>query len=219
MSASLYVYLYASASVYLRLFVSVYPFASASVYLRLSIWLRLLSICLSVCVCLSHLSHLSASVCHCLCVYPARSVCRPVYLSIGRSVITRYVCLWPVCLWPVCVRVCDYAAKLFCAASYFLGAAPSKSPVKQHSDTNHSANVDQAVCRYLSIVCRGLTFRDRRQFTRLWTRPTTIRDGRKNPDGFVDSRRFDSGCPQRNAFFNPLQAIPKNWSTYVLLLY
>ena len=71
------------------------------------------------------------------------------------------VCGLSVCGQSVCVRVCDYAAKPFCAASYFLGAAPSKSPVKQHSDTNHSANVGQAVCRYLSIVCRGLTFRDR----------------------------------------------------------
>ena len=71
--------------------------------LRLSICLRLLSICLPVCVCLLHLS---ASVCLCLCVYLARSVCRSVYLSIGRSVITRYVCLWPVCLWPVCLHVC-----------------------------------------------------------------------------------------------------------------
>ena len=59
-----------------------------------------------------------------------------------------------VCGQSLCVRVCD-AAKPFCAAFYFLGAAASKSPVKQHSDTNHSANVGQAIsgCRYLSIVC------------------------------------------------------------------
>ena len=176
--------------------------------LRLSICLRLLSICLSVCVCLSHLS---ASVCHCLCVYLARSVCRSVYLSIGRSVITRYVCLWPVCLWPVCVRVCDYAAKRFCATSYFLGAAPSKSPVKQHSDTNHSANVDQAVCRYLSIVCRGLTFRDCfGSFSRSGiASPTTTLDKRKPPDGSVDSWRFDSVCLRQTLFPNPYRLSEK----------
>ena len=50
-----------------------------------------------------------------------------------------------VCGQSVCVRVCDYAAKPFCAASYFLGAAPSKSPVKQHGDTDHSANVGQGL--------------------------------------------------------------------------
>jgi hypothetical protein len=53
------------------------------------------------------------------------------------------VCGLSVCSQSVCVRVCDYAAKSFCVAPYFLGAAPSKSLVKQHNDTNHSANVGQ----------------------------------------------------------------------------
>ena len=66
-----------------------------------------------------------------------------------------------VCGHSVCVRVCDYAAKPLCVASYSLGAAPNKPLVKQHSDTGHSANVVQVVCRYLLIVCRGLTPRDR----------------------------------------------------------
>ena len=132
-------------SVYLRLFVSIYPFASiclliAFVYLSASI------IYLSICMRLS-----IASICVCLPLPLCLScpVCLSVgHLPIGRSAITRYVCLWPVCGLSVCgqsvyVRVCDYAAKPFCAAYHFLGATPSKSPVKQHSDTNHSANVGQ----------------------------------------------------------------------------
>ena len=70
------------------------------------------------------------------------------------------VCGLSVCGQFVCVRVCDYAAKPFCAASYFLGAAPSKSPVKQHSDINHSANISQGSAGTFRSV-KGLTFRDR----------------------------------------------------------
>ena len=69
-----------------------------------------------------------------------------------------FVCGLSVCGQSVCVRVCDYATKPFCAASYFLGAALSKSPVKQHSDANHSANVGQGSA---GTFRRGLTFRDR----------------------------------------------------------
>ena len=54
-----------------------------------------------------------------------------------------FVCGLSVCGQFVSVRVCDYAPKPFCAASYFLGAAPNKSSVKQHNDTSHSANVGQ----------------------------------------------------------------------------
>ena len=113
------------------------------------------------------------------------------------------VCGLPVCGQFVCVRVCDYAAKPFCAASYFLGAAPSKSPVKQHSDTNHSANVDQGSAG---------TFRSSAEVSRsvaasaVYSRsglasPTTILDKRKTPDGFVDSRRFDAVRVCRERFF------------------
>ena len=141
----------------------VYPFASICLLIVLSICLRLLSTCLSVCVCLSH-----QSICVCLTLplcLPGR-VCLSVGLPVYRSVGNHSVCLSVACL-SVCgqfVCVCYYAAKSFCADSYFLGAAPSKSHVKQHSDTNHSANVGHMsvrVRRYLSIVCRGPTFRDR----------------------------------------------------------
>ena len=106
------------------------------------------------------------------------------------------VCGLSVCGQSVCVRVCDYAAKPFCAASYFLGAAPSKSPVKQHSDTNHSANVGQGSAgtfRSSAEVSRSVTA------SAVYSRsgiasPTTILDKRKTPDGFVDSQRSDSVC-------------------------
>ena len=133
-------------------------------------------VCLSVCVyCLSvYLSicmRLSiASICICLPLLLCLSgpVCLSVGLPVYRLVGNHSVCLSEACLsvaslgQSVCVRVCDYAAKPFCAASYFLGAAPSKSPVKQHSDTGQSfSQCRSGVCRYLSIVCRGLTFQDR----------------------------------------------------------
>ena len=153
----------------MRLHLSICVCLCLSIHLRLSICCLRLSICLRLSVYLYasvYRIYLRLSATASVSIWPGLSLCRSVYLSIGRSGITRYVCLWPVCLWPVCVRVCDYTARTlpFCAASYFLGAAPSKSPVKQHSDTNHSANVGQAVCGYLSIVCgylsivcRGLT--------------------------------------------------------------
>ena len=101
------------------------------------------------------------------------------------------VCGLSVCGQSVCVRVCDYAAKPFCAASYFLGAAPSKSPVKQHSDTNHSANVGQGFAgtfRSSAEVSRSVTALAVHSRSGLAS-PTTILDKRKTPDGFVDSRR------------------------------
>ena len=130
------------------------------------------------------------------------------------------VCGLSVCGQSVCVRVCDYAAKPFCAASYFLGAAPSKSPVKQHSDTNHSANVGQGSAgtfRSSAEVSRSVTA------SAVYSRsgiasPTTILDKRKTPDGFVDSQRSDSVCLSvGNAFSIPLEAVPKtDLSTFVL---
>ena len=120
-----------------------------------------------------------------------------------------------VCGQSVCVRVCDYAAKPFCAASYFLGAAPSKSPVKQHSDTNHSANVGQGSAgtfRSSAEVSRSVTA------SAVYSRsgiasPTKILDKRKTPDGFVDSRRFDPVCVCvcRERFFQTPTGYPKNW--------
>ena len=97
MSASVYLYLYASASV-------ICLSASVCVYLSICVYLSADCVCLSVCV--YYLSvylyaffyRIYLRVCHCLCVHLARSVCRSVYLPIGRSVITRCVCLWPVCL-------------------------------------------------------------------------------------------------------------------------
>ena len=122
------------------------------------------------------------------------------------------VCGLSVCGQSVCVRVCDYAAKPFCAASYFLGAAPSKSPVKQHSDTNHSANVGQGSAgtfRSSAEVSRSVTA------SAVYSRsgiasPTTILDKRKTPDGFVDSRRFDSVCCVSGTLFpNPYRLSQK----------
>ena len=97
---SIYLYLYASASVYLRLFVSVYPFASiylplASVYLFASI--IYLSICMRLFI---------ASICVCLPLPLCLS--GPVYLSVGlpvyRSVGNHSICLSVACL-SVCVHV------------------------------------------------------------------------------------------------------------------
>ena len=169
---------------------SVYPFASiylpfASVYLSASI--IYLSICMhlsiaSICVCLPLPLCLSGPV----CLSAGRSTC----LSVGRESLGMSVCGLSVCGQSVCVRVCDYAAKPFCAASYFLGAAPSKSPVKQHSDTNHSANVGQGSAgtfRSSAEVSRSVTAsaavdsRVRPQFlikgkpqTGLWTHGASI---------------------------------------------
>ena len=114
-------------------------------------------------------------------------------------------CGLSVCGQSVCVRVCDYAAKPFCAASYFLGAAPSKTRVKQHSDTNHLANVGQGSAgtfRSSAEVSRSVTA------SAVYSRsgiasPTTILDKRKTPDGFVDSWRFDSVCLRQTLFPNP----------------
>ena len=119
------------------------------------------------------------------------------------------VCGLSVCGQSVCVRVCDYAAKPLCAASYFLGAAPSKSPVKQHSDTNHSANVGQGSAgafRSSAEVSRSVTASAVHLRSGLAS-PTTILDKRKTPDGFVDSRRFDSVCVGR--FFQTPTCYPK----------
>ena len=130
------------------------------------------------------------------------------------------VCGLSVCGQSVCVRVCDYAAKPFRAASYFLGTAPSKSPVKQHSDTNHSANVGQGSAgtfRSSAEVSRSVTA------SAVYSRSgiaslTTILDKRRAPDGFVNSQRSDSVCLSvGNAFSIPLQAISKtDLSTFVL---
>ena len=120
------------------------------------------------------------------------------------------VCGLSVCGQSVCVRVCDYAAKPFCAASYFLGAAPSKSPVKQHSDTNHSANIGQGSAgtfRSSAEVSRSVTASAVYSRSGLAS-PTTILDKRKTPDGFVDSQRSDSVCLRR--FFNSPTGYPKN---------
>ena len=118
------------------------------------------------------------------------------------------------------MRICDYAAKPFCAVSYFLGAATTKSPVKQHSDTNHSANVGQGSAgtfRSSAEVSRSVTASAVHSRSGLAS-PTTIPEKLKTPDGFVDSRRFDSVCVcVGNAFSKPLQAIPKpDLSAFVL---
>ena len=65
------------------------------------------------------------------------------------------------------IYLCGLAAKLFCATSYFPGAAPSKSPVKQHTDTNHSVMLVRWFAGTFRSSAGGLTFRWRptnRQF-------------------------------------------------------
>ena len=92
-----------------------------------------------------------------------------------------------VCGQFVCVRVCGYAAKPLCTASYFLGAAPSKSPMKQHSETKHSANVGQesaGTVRSSAEVSRPVTA------SAVYSRsgiasPTTILDKRNTQTGLL----------------------------------
>ena len=108
-----------------------------------------LSICLhpSICIYLCGLSVsvdlrlsicLRPSICICLCGLCVSETC--VYLS-------------------VCVYLCGLAAKLFCATSYFPVAAPSKSPVKQHTDTNHSVMSVRWFAGTFRSSAGGLTFR------------------------------------------------------------
>ena len=93
--------------------------------------------------------------------------------------------------------------------------------MKQHSDTNHSANVGQGSAgtfRSSAEVSRSVTASAVYSRSGLAS-PTTILDKRKAPDGFVDSQRSDSVCRLSvgNAFSIPLQAIPKtDLSTFVL---
>ena len=134
---------------------SVYPFAS--IYLLIAfVYLSASIVYLSICMRLS-----IASICVCLPLPLCLSgpVCLSVGLRVYRSVGNHSVCLSVACL-SVCVRVCDYATKPFCAVPCFLGAAPSKSPVKQHSDTNHSPNVGQGSAgtfRSFAEVSRSVT--------------------------------------------------------------
>ena len=143
-----------------------------------------------------------------------------------------------VCGLSVCVRVCDYAVKPFCAASYFLGAAPSKPPVKQHSDTNHSANDGQGsaatfrssaeVSRFVSVSAAQRRKHDRhRESTRKSEGKTfsltldsgrirlTIRDSttilKETGLMFVDSQRSDSGRRMADlTLFSIPTGYPKN---------
>ena len=130
------------------------------------------SVCLSAFVYLSESVYLDLSL-RSVCV------CRPASIYLSASVL---------------IYLCGLAAKLFCATSYFPGAAPSKSPVKQHTDTNHSVMSVRWFAGTFRSSAGGLTFRWRpahRQFiaaatrdhnsrgismTYLWTRNVLIPD-------------------------------------------
>ena len=133
-------------------------YLSASVYLYLSVR--------SVRVCRPASIYLSASVYLYLSVRSVR-VCRPVYLSVCVRLVSVSICAVCLCLRPasiylsapICIYLCGLAAKLFCATSYFPGAAPSKSPVKQHTDTNHSVMPVRWFAGTFRSSAGGLTFR------------------------------------------------------------
>ena len=91
------------------------------------------------------------------------------------------------------MRVCDYAAKHFCAAPYFLGAAPSKSAVKQHNATSryHSANVGQESAG---------TFRSSAEASRSVTASAVyLRSGLASPTKILDKGKPQTGVWTRNA--------------------
>ena len=82
--------------------------------------------------------------------------------------------------------------------------------MKQHSDTNHSANVGQGSAgtfRSSAEVARPVTASAVYSLSGI-ANPTTILDKRKAPDMFVDSRRFDSVYLRRSLFPNPYKLSP-----------
>jgi hypothetical protein len=110
------------------IYMSVFLFVGRFVYLRLSICLRP-SMCIYLCG-LSVSVELRLSICLRPSIY--------FYLC-GLSVSETYGYLSVSDLSAsICIYLCGLAAKLFCATSYFPGAAPSTSPVKQPTDTKQS---------------------------------------------------------------------------------
>ena len=128
-----------------------------------------LSVCLSVCrsVCLSASVYLPICLRPSICIYLCGlSVSVDLRLSIclrlSGSICAVCLCLRPASIYlsaSICIYLCGLAAELFCATSYFPGAAPSKFPVKEHPDTNHSVMSVRGFAGTFRSSAGGLTFR------------------------------------------------------------